>query len=290
MKKILFIALLAFGMSAKAQISLEHTYDSASTFYTELSPGSGSTHSQLMIINFEVSGERYVKINRWARTIDIYEMNHSFIKSISLASLPTMPATNGQLSDILYISEQLFDTDPKIEFLYCTMSPLYTGIYNEDGTLLFTEIAAPAIRLNIPVQQLPIYNTAYGTKMILSYTGSNITDFKAKVFSLPGTLTTAIQEDNTPLLNEYASNLKLSAPYPNPTENTTQIDYTLPKGITHGEIVFYTLAGAEIKRFKVDNTFNTLLISTADIEAGTYYYQLQTAAENSGGKKMVVIK
>jgi hypothetical protein len=40
----------------------------------------------------------------------------------------------------------------------------------------------------------------------------------------------------------------------------------------------------------VDRTFNTLLISTKDIAAGTYYYQLQTAGDSSGGKKMVVIK
>ncbi|MBI5219458.1 MAG: T9SS type A sorting domain-containing protein [Bacteroidia bacterium] len=64
----------------------------------------------------------------------------------------------------------------------------------------------------------------------------------------------------------------------------------LPNGINQGEIVFYDIQGKEIKRFKVDKTFNSLLISTADIPAGTYFYQLQTDAQNSGGKKMVVIK
>jgi hypothetical protein len=50
------------------------------------------------------------------------------------------------------------------------------------------------------------------------------------------------------------------------------------------------LQGAEVKRFKVDRTFSNLLISTADIAARTYYYQLQTNRENSGGEKMIVIK
>ncbi|MGZ4117244.1 MAG: hypothetical protein ACXVPY_07165, partial [Bacteroidia bacterium] len=66
--------------------------------------------------------------------------------------------------------------------------------------------------------------------------------------------------------------------------------YTLPDGTTEGEIIFYDIIGNEIKRFKVDRTFTSLLISTADIAAGTYYYQLQTVGNASTAKKMVVIK
>jgi hypothetical protein len=50
------------------------------------------------------------------------------------------------------------------------------------------------------------------------------------------------------------------------------------------------MQGKEIKRFKVDKTFDHLLISTSDIPAGTYFFQLQTSNQNSAGKKMVVIK
>ena len=89
-------------------------------------------------------------------------------------------------------------------------------------------------------------------------------------------------------MNNNESNI--SNPYPNPTDYKTSIDYTLPPGINEGEIVFYNLQGTEVKRFKVDRTFSTLLISTADIAAGTYLYQLQTTAQSTEGKKMVVIK
>jgi len=61
MKKLLFIGLLALSINAKAQITLEHTYDSAST----QSFGTPATFSQLIVINFASSGERYVKVNRW---------------------------------------------------------------------------------------------------------------------------------------------------------------------------------------------------------------------------------
>ena len=119
--------------------------------------------------------------------------------------------------------------------------------------------------------------------MILSYRNR-----QAKVFSLPGTLTESITEANNKLIAMQSSTV--SNAYPNPSSGSTQIDYTLPQGVTEGEIVFYDLFGNEVKRFKVDDTFNTLLVSTTDIAAGTYYYQLQTTAESSEGKKMVVIK
>jgi len=282
MKKYFSILFLAFTVSVNAQVTLEHTYDSASTF----AYGSPAVSSQLMIIKFEVSGERYVKIDRWGKKILIYDMNHALVKTISLATVPL--DANGALADILYLSENLFDTDSGIEFLYSYANnpDNFTGIYNDDGSLIFSDTGAAVVKINFHLQQYPIYNTTVGTKMILSYKGNDISSRKAKVFSLPGTLTTAIQQSNGQLIEMQG----ISNPYPNPTNNTTRVDYALPNGVNQGEIVFYDLQGKEIKRFKVDRTFDSLLISTNDIPAGTYYYQLQTSAQASEGKKMVVVK
>ncbi len=280
MKKILLLALLAFGMNVKAQITLEHKYDSASAL------GNGATQSnQLMVINFELSGERYLKINRMSKRISIYNLNHALIKTINCSGFPVN--SNGLLGDFLYFSEQLFDLDSSIKFMYVYGGygiPASTNIYKDNGTIIFSDTGAPSIRVNEPLQQYPIYNTTQGTKMILSYSNG-----QAWVFSIPGNLTTAINDANNNLIS--AQNLgKISNPYPNPTNNTTNIDYTLPPGINEGEIVFYNLQGAEVKRFKVDKTFSTLLVSTADIAAGTYLYQLVTSMQCTEGKKMVVIK
>jgi hypothetical protein len=84
--------------------------------------------------------------------------------------------------------------------------------------------------------------------------------------------------------------LLLKQNYPNPVINSSAINYVLPNGVNEGEIVFYNFQDKEVKRFKVDRTINTLLISAKDIAAGTYFYQLQTTLQNSEGKKMVVIK
>ena len=50
------------------------------------------------------------------------------------------------------------------------------------------------------------------------------------------------------------------------------------------------MTGREVKRYKVSNAFKDILISTDELAAGTYYYQLQTTSGFKAGKKMIVIK
>ena len=276
-KTLIFIALITFIINAKAQITLEHYYPSASTFTYGL--------NQLMIIKFEVSGERYVRINRTGNTIDIYYMNHTLERTISLATFP-VSISDGRPGDILYLSEQLFDTDPDIDFMYCVSlggNIYYTNIYNEDCTMIFSDTASVPIRNNIPLQQYPIYNTSYGTKMILSYTNG-----LAGVFNLPGTLSAGIAEANGQLMQ--MQNGQLSNLYPNPSNGSVTLQYELPKEERQGELILYNMQGAEVKRYKVDNTFKDILLDNTALPAGTYFYQLQTKKGAVGTKKMVVIK
>ncbi|MBI3503139.1 MAG: T9SS type A sorting domain-containing protein [Bacteroidetes bacterium] len=274
MKKYIIISLIAFATNTQAQITLEHIYDSAATWNVPSSKG-----SQLMIIKFEVSGEHYVKVNRAQAVIDIYDMNHSLVKTISLAGVPTPSG----VFDVLYLSEHLFNLDDKIEFMYDTpvSGGFYTGIYNEDGTLLFSDTSLAWIKTNYEQQQLPIYNTSFGTKMILSCPNG-----QAKVFGLPGTLSSGIQEGNAALMQAQG----LGNLYPNPSTGKATLQYELPKGEREGEIILYNTQGAEVKRYKVDDTFNDLLLDNTQLQAGTYFYQLQTSKGSVGSKKMVVVK
>lgn len=289
-KRILLLAitLLIIISYSNGQIALEHRYDSAST--------GSSPNDLLMIINFPVSGEEYVKINMTGKVIELYNLNHSFIKSISYAGFPQ---DYYNWPTIMYLSQNLFTTDSKIDFMYIYSDSVSlvgggwgtianTLIYNEDGTLIFeADSLTPLVSPTFPNQQWPIYNTSQGTKMILSHYLVNGIG-QGYVYSLPGTLTTSINEENNNLIAMQKG--RVSNAYPNPNNGSTQIDYTLPPGVNEGEIVFYNLQGTEVKRFKVDRTFTTLLVSTKELAAGSYYYQLQTEGDSSGGKKMVVIK
>ena len=111
-------------------------------------------------------------------------------------------------------------------------------------------------------------------------------DGKAYVYGLAGTLTEGIVANP----NNTQNGLMASTAYPNPARSSTKIDYTLPNGVNKGEIVFYDTQGKEVKRFNVDNTFNSLQISTEDLQSGLYYYNLQTTQGISEAKKLVTIK
>ncbi|MBI3500193.1 MAG: T9SS type A sorting domain-containing protein [Bacteroidetes bacterium] len=285
MKKILLLVLFAFAIKTKAQITMEHKYDSASTYGVFNTSTNTAPSSQLMLIKFELSGERYVKINRTGKMISIYDINHSLVKTISLSGFP---GCNGPYATILYFSEQLFNTDAQIEFMYIygdCAGGVHTQIYKEDGTIIFSaDSMAPLITLNIQLQQYPIYNTSQGTKMILS--DQSTTKGDAIVYSLPGTLSTGIQEGNAALMQAQG----LGNLYPNPSNGAVTLQYELPKGEKEGEIILYNTQGAEVKRYKVDDTFTDLLLDNTQLPAGVYYYQLQTSKGSVGTKKMVVVK
>ena len=259
-------------LKCSSQIVMEVEYDSAG-----FNPP--SVPNQLMMVKLEVEGYKYIKVLNTSAKLVLYNLDHSLFKTISF---------NQQGYDVLYISEHLFNLDDKIEYMVTGNStpPNYiyqTYIYNEDGTLLFQgDSLRPAIKQNIPQAQVPIYNTPNGTKMILTI-AQGPTAGNARVYGLAGTLATGI--------NTYTNNEQdgLMA-YPNPARSSTKIDYTLPNGVNKGEIVFYDTQGKEVKRFNVDNTFNTLMISTEDLQSGIYYYNLQTALGNTGAKKLVTVK
>lgn len=277
MKLRLFVLLVLFANAMTAQFVLEHTYDSASLYNS-----CQGKQNQLMLVKFETLGECYVKVNRCGSSIKIYNINHSLIKTISLANVPIPAPPYDSPQDVLYISEKLFNTDSKIEFMYVNVNSTYTTIvYNENGTVLFSDAGAPLVRPNYHLQQFPIYNTSQGTKMVLSYKNGD-----AKVFGLSGTLSLSVKQLNETLMEQSM----LSNARPNPSVNGTQISYALPEGNHEGIIVFYDVQGREVKRFEVDDSFDHISLNKNDLSSGTYIYQLQFDGKKSGSKKMIVIE
>lgn len=186
---LLTAAALHLQLPVKAQIELEHTYPDG---------GINLTGNQLFLLELEVSGWKYVLVDRQQDLVSFYHLDHSFWKSISydmVTVLNTFP-TSGE---VFYISEHLFDLDDDIEFLYMDYYPqtepiTVTQIVDEGtGGLIFNvENQAPWVHVNVHQQQYPIQNTPNGTKLILS--GTSGTDNNAYVYGLPGELTTGMAE------------------------------------------------------------------------------------------------
>lgn len=275
MKPIFFTLIFVFGfiLNSKGQVILEATYDSAST--------------NLYMINLEISGQKYVKVTKTVnnRFIYLFNLDHSPWKTIDCNSFPfvTHPMSGPIYNfSVLYITESLFDNDNGLEFLFTlSNSPgEYTGIYNEDGTIIFSQNGAyPGVTLNIPIVNVPIYNTPSGTKLILSFPYT----LEAKVYSLQGTLSTP------ELINNSVFDESLNI-FPNPTSGSTTIEYTLPKNTTTGNIEIYDLNGKFIKSYLVENTRKNIIINNGEIPSGTYIYNLNASGNILESRKIIIIK
>jgi hypothetical protein len=274
-KLLLLLAICAIGSIAKSQITLEHTYPNLANL------PSTTINRYTAIIDLGDSVYNYLHVDRKNLRFTLYNMNHSL--NIS----DTFPVKTGQIT-LGYFSRSLFDCDTSnVEFMLYNIingNPQtwysYVSIYRTDGTrLFFFDSALVAAGGNIDRDRTPIYRTPYGTKLLIEAMNGDL-----KIYSLCGKLPTSYAIAKEPTGNN------LSAPYPNPSMSYTRIDYTLPENVKFGEIVFYDIRGAEVKRFKVDHNFSNLELNTNDLKAGNYYYTLQISGKATDGKKLVVIK
>ena len=271
---IIFSAMIFFSASdAVAQISLETIY-----------PGSASIYPVIKYFN-HTSPKWMAGDNNF---IYLYNLNHSLYRQITIYGGPV--AT-------FYLTEDLFDTDStNMEYLIHTL-PNAIKIYREDGTLLFSRDSSTILAAAMSADydfRTNIMVTDSGTKMRLYVQNGAGPHFE--IYSLPGTLPCPMTCGGVPAPQTFAQNLNehnqksLNNPYPNPSSSQTHIPYQLPQGEAAGEIVFYDLTGAEVKRYNVDRTFSDLVLSGADLSAGSYYYQLLSPHSKSEGRKLIVIK
>lgn len=90
-------------------------------------------------INLENSGEKYYFINEEETTMDLYNTDHTFWKTIDLTIMPEA-TVNGNV----HISENRINTDDLLEVIYRTMETndgiftFTTYVINEDGEVLLT--------------------------------------------------------------------------------------------------------------------------------------------------------
>ena len=273
MKTFLPFALLLLSLDTQAQITYEYSHPYGTGF-----------------VNLETAGVKYYRYDPNNLTISLYDLDHTLYKQMVIP---------GPTGSVFYVRESLFDTDSTdLEYLVFSNNPKNTSIYDEAGNTLFSlDSVSPNTWLpffpNGQVQLDCIFNTDSGTVMLLrnQYTQT------VEVYSLPGYLecmpcgpATGGGPNIVPDGGNYKYGGSISNPYPNPTRNGTRVDYSLPDGVNSGEIIFYDLNGNEVKRFSVGDQFNYIYVSTSNLAAGSYFYNLQTSDNYSSGKKLVVIK
>ncbi len=249
------LPFLLLGLPCQAQFALEQSYPNAAT---------PNTDKQLFLVELEDLGHRYVLFNKTTKTLTFFDLDHVQVQVIDLSAAPGTDGSNG--GQVLYITQYLFDLDPGIELMYFEgggSAPLtvVTSIMDESGAVIqsFPNEAA-YVMVNVPQLQFPITNTPDGTKLILS----NLSNLEARVYALPGELSTGMALDQPPTL---AGTVKV---YPNP--NSGEVTIAMDAISAFGDLLirFHAPGGALALEQRLAGASTT--IATDRLAAGNYTY------------------
>ena len=262
MKYLLTAAFLLGSMMLLAQPVFEHTY----------------SHSATMC-QLENLGEIYYEMDVINKQCNIYDMNHSLLKSI-----PLPVAAGYYLADIQYVSENLFNSDMLVElvYIYSMYVPTETSYYytfeskliNENGTVLLT---LPGVGFTQVVetsgQHLKFMAYEYNYSVIPYRTNTH-------VYSLP--------DQSTKSASQIIDPVGLGNAYPNPAGQQVHIPFTMPEGVSSGMLVISDLNGKQVLNYPLTPSSDHVLIPTRTFTPGTYIYYLDTDLGRSEGKKIVI--
>lgn len=82
--------------------------------------------------------------------------------------------------------------------------------------------------------------------------------------------------------------VKLSQNTPNPSSNSTTIDYELPKQMNTADLVVFDLKGQEMDRQAIGSGAGSALVNTTNWPAGVYVYAVVVEGKTLARKKMTV--
>ena len=264
MKQFILISFLVFLMiSSNGQITLQKTYNYSTT-----------------VVKLETLGYKYYLMDVPNNQVRMYNMDHSIFKTIN-CNVPT----GYYLADIKYVSENLFNTDSKIELAYTyykyvatTTSYYYiygSRIVNETGTTILTIDNAQYLYVNkTDLNEFKLFAYCLDYSVFPEIIWTNI-------YSLPGSLISAI------LFPENQPNLSLNA-YPNPAKDIIRIEYQLPAEIKDADLYIIDSNGKAVKTFQIDGHSDYLALNIEDFSKGVYFYFIEYNNICSKSQKIVV--
>lgn len=248
------------------------------------------TITEFGLDKFHVSGYKYVTADIPAKKIYMYNLNNSLYKTINI------PATTYSLQGVSYISENLFDLDPGVEFIaesFNTSSGCKLYVFDESGATLFSRdsgyTTGTAHYDHIFFNRAQVYYDGSGVKMKVNIKYSN----KIEVYNLPGSITcsgcssgivnSVASGEGTEILGDEASF------YPNPTSDQLKLKYQLPPGWKSAKIKIYDINGKLVEDFNITDFFDFIYLPT-DYNNGMYLYSLIVDDKVIKNEKIVLMK
>ena len=264
MKRIILTGWLMFLIVALyGQITLQHTYNYSAT-----------------VVKLETLGYKYYLMDVPTKQVRIYNMDHSLFKTIN-CSVP-----NGYfLSDIKYVSENLFNSDSQIElaytyYKYISTSTSYYYIYGakvitENGTVLQPIDGA---------QYLYVNKTGDAEYKLFAYC-FDYSVFPEKVWTNIYSITGFSVFSAS--ISDKQQDVLLKA-WPNPASEVIRLEYELPADVKSASLIVYDSSGRKIKDFVIDSHSDHIALNVNDLTAGTYLYNIEYDNLRSQSKKIIV--
>lgn len=265
MKKNILIITLSFILSGmlRAQISFEHEF-------SQLSAAS---------VNLPTLGYKYYAMDAINNQCIIYNTDYTIFKQVSI------PVPSGTyLVDLQYVSENLFDTDPLLEFLYVIYkydSVLGYGMYstrimNETGTQLL-QVDGGGYSIVYPAEK--------GSKLFVWIYDFSVSLYSVgtRVYGLPGTY-------GSNSGNGIENNSDALHPWPNPASKNVMLP--LPPATAQGKLTV-SLFNQEGKLIEVKHPTtegNLINLPITGLAPGLYYYRITRNENVVGSGKLLIAK
>lgn len=254
MKKFLPALLLLFSSFAFGQITQEASFDFSGTY-----------------IKLANSGDKFYVMDVANSQCRIYNTDYTLWKTINL----TVPANN-YVYDIRLLSEGLFTNTNElclayVYYYYDDVNLYYTfnmKVIKENGTVL----------LSVPgCQYVNVYKTQSGAAKLVTYSYDYsivLYTTTTKVFSLPGTITSAPEID-------IPDKQPLPA-FPNPASSLITIPYSLPLDAGNAVISLINLNGQVVAERNLLNQTGKVTFDVNGFPKGMYLYKISTANTSAG--------
>ncbi|MBQ4442419.1 MAG: T9SS type A sorting domain-containing protein [Bacteroidales bacterium] len=292
MKKILILlSVMCVSLITKGQLNLLHSFQKSDSIWEAVYLDQFNAWEAVLepvdcyILPFDIQLSQ----------INIYNQNFVLIKQIDLnnfpvpSPLPSVYHTQYPGRMIRCLGKHLINTDDKIEFLvsasfgYVGHDDIFGGdvvysvgrylIINEDKEIVYVFDRSLSLdpKSNFSISKI-------GNQLVLITFESDYTEGGHSywnIYSLggnynPGTMVTYTR------MGDYPN------PYPNPTQNTITLPYTLHPGETT-QLKVFNINGQLMETFNIGGDFDKILLNVNDYPKGTYIYTY-----NGVSKKFVV--
>ncbi len=286
---ILTIAILCtFSNLSIGQATLLHSF-------------SGGAAVEGAIVDLSRSGKKLMVMKMQSDlpipdTIFFYNLDFSFWKMIPCPHLRGLFGRFNFYSEeqdvtVHYPSELFFNTDTFLEVAVyyidsnSTSASFQTGKYyviNENGSIVDSMPNAVAYHAT----SYRAYKDSAGAYKLVVSTINGI-----DIYGLPGSLPCDACGGSLGMVSiEKPINNILSQPVPNPSKDEVKITFTLPEGVSRGELQLFATDGKRIRTYQVDNRFGFIMLDNSQLAPGMYYYNIVVNGQISATQKLLVIK